>query len=218
MSLTSSRTRRLGACVALAVLVAGCAVPFEGLNDVDTARRAQLQADPWIDADLVSVAGPVPGTNLVYDPAWATVTRYGLGSFTEVANAELAAARAQGWEPVYGRCPVPRGVEMDAPEVEDIVTGVDVALNGAQSGTFVLSRSTGDGATAVVAVTFVKAPPAPLNVAEVYRIALSARVPHHATISSAPPSVVDLGPLVCLGGAGGQWEIGDPQSYTAWGW
>lgn len=68
-------SRSVAACAALAVLVTGCAVPFEDLNDVDDARSAQLQTDPWLDPDSISRGGPRPGTNLTYYPAGARGSR-----------------------------------------------------------------------------------------------------------------------------------------------
>lgn len=208
----------VAALVALAVLVTGCAVPFEDLNDVDAARRAQLIIDPWLDPDSISTGGPRGGTNLLYYPAGGEWERQGIGGFVEVANAEVAGARAQGWEPVFGRCPLPPGVEPDNPDLEDALTGVDVVLNGTESGTLVFSRPTGDGATAVTALSFVRATPAPVGAADAYDITLSAWVPRHATIPTEPPPVVDLSRLVCWGQAGDQWQVGDSETFRSDGW
>lgn len=208
-------------CIVVACVVAvvtGCAIPFEDLNDVDAARRAQLIIDPWLDPDAIGTGGPRPGTNGLYNPMRGHWERQGIGGYAEVATAELAGALAQGWEPVFGRCPMPPGLEPDTPDIEAALAGVDVAANGAMSGTLVFSRPTGDGATAVATLTFVRLTPAPPGAAEAYEITVAASVPHHATDPTDPPPIVDLSRLLCLGQAGDQWQVGDPDTFRADGW
>lgn len=47
---------------------------------------------------------------------------------------------------------------------------------------------------------------------------MAASVPHHATDPTDPPPIVDLSRLLCLGQAGDQWQVGDPDTFRADGW
>lgn len=195
----------------------GCAVTFDEVNSVDTARYNELRDDTWIDADTVSLGRPMYGSNHLYFPTGAGAQRSAPGTIEEVAQAELAAASKEGWEPVYGRCPFDAALLEDPAKVDAIIGEATEVVDPA-TGVFVLTRQVVDGATATAAITLTPVsspvPSSPLSI----DVVVMAQVPHHASVATAPPPLVNLDLLGCLGGAGDQPVIGDSETFSPKVW